>query len=115
MQVVDVFTAKDLRNRSNELLEGTAAGNIAVITKHGKPALLAIPFDSKLLNYGAHQAMALQLFSSGHYTLQQAASLCDMALENFINLLGECGIDAVDYPTDELESDLENALKAAAY
>jgi len=38
-----------------------------------------------------------------------------MALENFINLLGECGIDAVDYPTDELESDLENALKAAAY
>jgi len=62
MQVVDVFTAKDLRNRSNELLEGTAAGNIAVITKHGKPALLAIPFDSKLLNYGAHQAMAFNYF-----------------------------------------------------
>ena len=81
-----------------------------VITKHGK---FTIPFDSKLLNHGVHRAMALQLFSSGHYTLQQAARFADMPLESFISLLGACGIDAVDYPADELDSDLENALAAA--
>ena len=75
--------------------------------------MLAIPFDSKLLNQGVHRAMALQLFSSGHYTLQQAARFSDMTLESFIILLGECGIDAVDYPANELDSDLENALGAA--
>ena len=113
MQAFDVFTARDLRNRSGELLKGATEGNMAVITKHGKPSVLAIPFDSKLLNHGVHKAMALQLFSSGHSTLQQAARFADIPLESFINLLGECGIDAVDYPADELESDLENALAAA--
>lgn len=113
MQAVDVFTARELRNRSGELLQGASEGNMAVITKHGKPSILAIPFDSKLLNHGAHRAMALQLFSSGHYTLQQAARFADMPLEGFIGLLGEFDIDAVDYPADELESDLENALAAA--
>ena len=113
MQAVDVFTARDLRNRSGELLRGATEGNMAVITKHGKPSILAIPFDSRLLNHGVHKVMALQLFSSGHSTLQQAARFCDMPLEGFISLLGECGIDAVDYPANELDSDLENALAAA--
>ena len=57
--------------------------------------------------------MALQLFSSGHTTLQQAARFSSMSLESFISLLGECGFDAVDYPADELDRDLENALAGA--
>ena len=113
MQAVDLFTARDLRNRSGELLKGATQGNMAVITKHGKPSVLAIPFDSTLLNLGVHRAMALQLFSSGHSTLQQAARFSDMPLESFISLLGECGIDAVDYAADDYDSDLENALAVA--
>lgn len=112
MQAVDVFTARDLRNRSGDLLKGATEGHMAVITKHGKPSVLAIPFDGTLLNYGVHRAMALQLFSNGYYSMQQAARFADMSLESFIKLLGESGIDAVDYPADELETDLENALAA---
>ena len=112
MPSFEIFTARDLRNRSGELLKGSEEGNLAIITKHGKPSVLAIPFDKKLLTHGAHRAMALQLFSNGIYTMQQAARFADMSLEGFISLLGEFGIDAVDYPADELESDLENALAA---
>ncbi|MEE9302774.1 MAG: hypothetical protein V3U84_03215 [Thiotrichaceae bacterium] len=36
--------------------------------------------------------------------------MANVPLEQFISLLGETGIDAVDYSPDELESELEHAL-----
>jgi prevent-host-death family protein len=52
MEKFDVFSARDLRNRSGELLKDAEAGQVSLITKHGKPAILAIPFDNWLLNHG---------------------------------------------------------------
>jgi predicted HTH domain antitoxin len=54
--------------------------------------------------------LALNLFSAGQLTLAQAAKLATMPLEAFINLVGETGIDAVNYPPDDLEGELEYAL-----
>lgn len=50
MQAIDVFTVRDLRQRSGELLQHAESGTLAVITKHGRPALLAIPFDNSYWN-----------------------------------------------------------------
>ena len=112
MQAVEVYTARDLRNRSGELLQHAHDGNISIITKHGKPSILAIPFDANLLQHGIHRVIALHMVQSHQLTLAQAAKLADMDLSSFIELLGASGIDTVDYPPEELERELEDALAA---
>lgn len=72
----------------------------------------ATHFDNTLLDYSVRRAMALQLFSNGYYSMKQATRFAGMSLESFMKLLGESGVDAVGYPADELEADLENALAA---
>ncbi len=110
MEQFDVFTARDLRNRSGELLKDAEAGQVSLITKHGKPAILAIPFDKWLLNHGVHRAMALHLFESHQLTMAQSAKVADLSLEAFIELIGEAGIAAVDYPPEELNDEMAVAL-----
>lgn len=109
MEPLNVFSARDLRLRSGELLDEAAAGRVALITKHGRPAFLAVPFDDRLLRYGLHRAMALHLFESGHMGLAQAARLAGLSAEDFIVLLGEAGIPAASYPPNELEQELKAA------
>lgn len=110
MDPLDVFTVRDLRQRSGDLLRDAEEGRLAVITKHGRPALLAVPFDERLLSYGVHRSLALHLFEGGQLTLSQSAKLAQLSLEAFIELLGEAGIAAVDYPPEELADELEAAL-----
>lgn len=110
MEPLDVFTVRDLRQRSGDLLRDAEEGRMALITKHGRPALLAVPFDERLLSHGVHRALALHLFEGGQLTLSQAAKLAQLSLEAFIELLGEAGIAAVDYPPEELADELEAAL-----
>lgn len=106
MEQFDIFTARDLRNRSGELLKDAEAGQLSLITKHGKPAILAIPFDKLLVNYGVHRSMALHLFRSHQLTLAQSAKVADLDLEAFIELLGASNITAVDYPPEELDGEM---------
>ncbi len=110
MEHLDVFSVRDLRNKSGELLRDAEAGQISLITKHGKPAILAVPFDERLISQGVHRAMALHLFESHQLTLAQCAKLAGLSLEAFIELLGEVGIPAVDYPPEELEEEMAVAL-----
>lgn len=54
--------------------------------------------------------MALHLFESHQVTLAQAAKLAGLSLEEFVELLGELGLPAVDYPAADLESELAAAM-----
>ena len=104
------FSVRDLRQRSAELLRNAEAGGLALITKHGRPAVLAVPFDDRLLELGVHRALALDLFERRQLTMAQAAKVADLTVEDFIALLGEAEVVAVDYPPDELEDELRVAL-----
>lgn len=110
MQTVEVFSARDLRNHSGELLRQAERGQMTVITKHGKPSLLTIPFDENLLKYGVQRTLALLFVQTQQLTLAQAARFAGMDLEEFIELLGKSGINAVDYPAYDLEDELEHVL-----
>ena len=107
---VDVFSMRDLRQRSGELIKEAEDGHLALITKHGRPAILAVPFDDRLLELGVHRTLALRLFEQRHLTLVQAARLAGMTAEEFMNLLGEAGVPAVDYPPEELKDEISAAL-----
>lgn len=110
MEPIDVFTARDLRNQSGKLMRDAEQGHISLITKHGRPKMVAIPFDKRILDHGVHYALALHLFRSGDLTLLQAAKLADMKLDTFIRYLGEAGVAAVDYQPEELQQELKAAL-----
>lgn len=113
MQALDIYTANDLPQRTGELLKRGAEGHLGVITDHGKPALLAVPFDDQLIRHGLHRALALRLVEAQQITPAHAAQLAGMDLAAFIELLAANGIDAVDYPPEELHQDYQHALAAS--
>jgi prevent-host-death family protein len=109
METLDVFSVRDLRTRSGDLLKDAELGQMSLITKHGRPAILALPFDRRLLDQGVHRALALSLFESRQLTLAQAAKVAGLSLDGFIDLLGSLGLAAVDYPAEELAGELDSA------
>ena len=107
MEPLDVFTAQDLARRPEDLFRDAEQGKLALITKDGRPAMVAVPFDERLLDLGVHRAMAVHLFESGQVTSSQGARLAGVSLEEFIEILGTLGIPVVDYPPEELEEELK--------
>ncbi len=107
MEPLDIFTVRDLRQRSGELLREAEEGRLTLITKHGRPAILALPFDERLLAHGVNRALALHLFEAGQVSLAQAAKIASISIEEFIELLGQAGIPAVDYDPAELAEEVE--------
>ncbi|MCY4077635.1 MAG: UPF0175 family protein [Acidobacteria bacterium] len=55
------------------------------------------------------RASALHLFKQRRLTLVQAARAAGTSPEDFIALLGEAGIPAVDYPPEDLDDEVEAA------
>lgn len=107
MEPFDVFSARELRHRSGELFRDAERGRLAVITRHGRPAILAVPFDDRLLALGVQRAVAVSLFETGSLSLAQAAKLAGVSIEDLVELLGREEVAAVDYPPGELAEDLE--------
>ena len=102
MERVSVFSVRDLRAHSGKLIKDAEQGQLSLITKHGRPTILAVPFDEKLLHLGVQRALALRLFEQRHLTLAQAAKLAAVSAEDFMALAGAAGVDVVDYPPEEL-------------
>jgi predicted HTH domain antitoxin len=105
---VDVFSARDLRNNTGQLMKDAENGRLSLITRHGVPMILAVPFDSQLLSLGVDKSLALHLFEKKIVTLSQAAKIAKVSIAEFLELLKGTDIDVVDYPGDEVERDLEN-------
>lgn len=106
MKTLDVFSARDLRNRSGTLLKDAQEGRLSIITKHGHPAALAVPFDAQLLDLGLHRHLAVQLFAQKLMTLAEAAKFADLPIETFLKVLAVSDVDVVTYPAKELEEEL---------
>lgn len=103
----DVFSVRELRTRTGDLIRHAEEGRLSIITKRGRPVILAMPFDETLLELGAQKTMALALFSQGTVSMGRAAEMAGMKIPGFISLLGRMGMVAVDYPAEELEAELE--------
>ena len=107
---IDVFSVRDLRVRSTELVRDAEAGRLSVITKRGKPSALTIPFDRRLVDLGLDKDLALALFEKKLVTMAKAAKIAGLTLDAFMDLLAQTGTPAVDYPTSELNEELKVAL-----
>ncbi len=103
---LEVFSVRDLRLRSSELVREAEAGQVSVITKRGKPAVVAVPFGTRLVDLGLDKDLALALFEQGLITLAKAAKLAGVTQDVFMDLMAEAGSVAVDYPPEELTDEL---------
>ena len=103
---LEVFSVRDLRLRSSELVREAEAGQVSVITKRGKPAVVAVPFGTRLVDLGLDKDLALALFEQGLITQAKAAKLAGVTQDVFMDLMAEAGSVAVDYPPEELTDEL---------
>ena len=104
---MEAFTVRDLRERTGELIRGAEDGHLSVVTKHGNPVFVAVPFDEVLLESGVRVSLALRLFDDGTLTLAQAAKVAGVGVETFIEHVGAAGLTVVRTPADELDWELE--------
>lgn len=103
---METFSIRDLRERTGELVREAEAGHLSLVAKHGRPLFVAVPMDEHLLKEGVAVALAVRLFAAQAVSLGKAAKLARLPVEEFIARLGAMGIQAVDYPPEELDKEL---------
>lgn len=104
---MDTFTVRDLRERTGELIRDAESGKLSVITKHGRPVFLAVPFDELLIREGIGLALAVRLFQQAEISLGKAARLAGMDRQDFMGELARRGIPLIHQSEAELEDELE--------
>ena len=103
---MQTFTIRDLRDRTSELVRDAEAGKLSVVTKHGQPVFIAVPFDESLLRSGVNTALAVRLFDESRISLGQAVKLSGLTHSGFIDLLGSLRIPVVRLEPGELDAEL---------
>jgi len=104
---IGVFSVRDLRNHSSRLMKDAEQGHISLITKRGKPTVLAVPFSEQTLRLGIEKDMALELFQTGALTLVKAARIAGVPVVEFMDILSRLEITVVDYPAEELADEVQ--------
>ena len=105
---MDTFTVRDLREHTGALIHDAEAGKLSLITKHGRPVFLAVPFTKDLLSFGLNTALAIKLFKEEVVTIEKAAKIAGISIEALIEKLGQLGIPVVSYSSEELDEELKH-------
>jgi len=100
------FTIRELRERSGELSREAEEGRLALVTRHGRPLFVSVPFTDELVEAGVHTALAVNLFKCGAMTSARAAKLARMSLPQFLAHLSAQGAPVVDHEPAELAQEL---------
>ncbi len=105
---MQTFTIRDLRDRTAEIVRDAEAGKLSLVTKHGQPVFVAVPFDEALLRDGIHVALGARLFDEELLSLGKAARLAGMTLSEFMDRLARLGIPVARPSRDELKRELKD-------
>jgi predicted HTH domain antitoxin len=100
------FSIRDLRERSGVLSQEAEQGNLSVVTRHGHPLFISIPFSDELLAQGVHIVLATRLFKEGDISLGKAAKMAKMTLADFTEYVSRLGLPVVDFSEDELDQEM---------
>ena len=93
------FAVRDLREHTGELVRNDESGEYSVVSKHGKPLFVALPFDDQLLRAGVTVAQADKLVQSGELSVATGAELANMPYASYLRRLGEIGFSMLEHPT----------------
>ena len=90
------FAVRDLREHTGELVRNAEEGRYSIVSKHGKPLFVALPFDDALLKAGVNVALADKLVQSGELSVSAGAKLAAMAYANYLRHLCTLGYSLLD-------------------
>jgi prevent-host-death family protein len=100
------FTIRELRDRTGELVRDAEAGKLSVVTKHGQPVFVAVPFDEVLLRGGVNVALAVKLFDEDALTIREGAKLAGMTLAEFMDECAAREVSVVRYTPEDIRQEL---------
>lgn len=100
MQVIGI---KELQTNPSKLTKAFSQNDYALITKHGQPLGLALPFSGSVMDQGLKPWYAIKGFQNGDLSLGQLARVLDKSKHETVRFLGLLGIPLADY---DLEEDL---------
>jgi len=103
---VDTFSVRDLRERIGDLTRDAESGRLSLVTKHGRPLFVAVPFSEELLKEGVGFSLALDLYREGDITAARAARIADLSVAEFLEEVSRLEIPVVDYSAEELAEEL---------
>ena len=100
------MSVEQLIKNPAKLIEEAESGQVAIVTREGRPVLLAIPYDERLAKEDVHVAVAVRLYQNELVSLGRAARIAGLSLSEFIDRLGALDIPVIRYPPEELEREL---------
>ena len=100
------ISVEQLIRSPSKLIEGAENGQLAIVTKDGRPLFLAVPFDERLANEDVHVAVAVHLYETETVSLGRAARIAGDSIGAFIDRLGALKIPVIRYSPEDLEREL---------
>jgi len=98
---IKTYTSREIRE--NRFIEDDS---VSIITSHGKPVKIAIPFDGRAFHEGLEKAFALHLVENHILTQAKAAKLAGMSLSCFLSLMAKYHVSAADQTKKEVIEEL---------
>jgi predicted HTH domain antitoxin len=102
------YSVRDLKEHPGEIISGAQAGELSLVTRHGIPVFVAMPFSDIALEQGVHVALAVDLYRKKLLSLGKAAKVAKMPLETFMECVGRLRISLIDYSEEELRAQLRD-------
>ncbi len=104
---METFNIRDLRNKTGDLVRLAESGQLSLVTKHGHPVFIAVPFDEALVKSGVRVSLAVGLVVDGKVGLAQAARIAGVSPSEMMDILAERQVSLVGYSVDEIADELE--------
>jgi prevent-host-death family protein len=103
---MEAFAVRDLREHTGELVRNAETGACSIVSKHGKPLFVAMPFTDELLKSGVNVALADKLVLQGELSVAAGAKLAKLPYARYLQHLSLLGYSLLDEAGD-LGAELE--------
>ena len=97
---MEAFAVRDLREHTGELVRNAESGAYSVVSKHGKPLFVAMPFTDDLLKSGVNVALADKLVLQGELSVAAGAKLAKLPYARYLQHLSLLGYSLLDEAGD---------------
>jgi prevent-host-death family protein len=93
---MEAFAVRDLREHTGDLVRNAENGEYSVVSKHGKPLFVAMPFNDALLKAGINVALADKLVLKAELSVAAGAKLAGLPYARYLQHLGALGYSMLD-------------------
>lgn len=98
---INVYTLREIRE--SRFIEDDS---VSIITAHGQPVKITIPFDERAFQEGFEKSLALHLVENQVITQAKAAKIAGLSLSSFLALMAKYHISAADQSRQEVNQEL---------